>query len=87
MGNVCEVWWVALRPAILAARELDGDATIGENFAWLAGVMAELDRKVAIPPVYDEALLVSCIGRRLASATDALHLVLSLRAPVEPEAV
>jgi hypothetical protein len=49
--------------------------------------MAELDRKVGIPSVYDEAFHVSSIDLRLASATDALHLVLSLRAPVEPEAL
>jgi hypothetical protein len=87
MGNVCELWWATLRPSILAARELEGDATIGENFAWLAAVMAELDRKVTTPPVYDEAYLTSSLDRRLASATDALQLVLSLRAPIEPTAV
>lgn len=87
IGNVCEVWWVTLRSGIMVVREEDGDATIGENFEWLSGVMADLDRRVAIPPVYDEALVVSTVDARLANAADTLRLVRSLRAPVEPEAL
>lgn len=85
MGNVCEGWWVILGPSILAMREEVSDTTIGENFAWLAGAMADLNRKVAIPPVVDEALVFSRIDASLAATTDTLRLVRSLRAPVEPD--
>jgi hypothetical protein len=86
-GNVCEVWWVTLGPLIKLAREENGDAGIGEHFEWLAGQMKKLDRKVAVPPVYDEAFVVSSLDASLATATDTLRLVRSLRAPVKAEAL
>lgn len=86
-GNLCQVWWVTLRPYINVVREEDGDAMIGEHFEWLAGQMADLDRKAPVPPVYDEAYVVSTLEARLATATDTLRLVRSLRAPVKGEAL
>jgi hypothetical protein len=87
MGNVCEVWWLTLKPSILLARREADDETIGENFERLAGVMAGLDRKIGTSPIYDEAWGVSRVDARLADATDSLRLVRSLRAPVEAEAL
>jgi hypothetical protein len=86
MGNVCEGWWATLMPSMLLAREETGDPTIGDNFAWLAGVMADLNKKLPVPPVYNEVFLPATINARLANAADTLRLVRSLRAPVEPEA-
>jgi hypothetical protein len=86
MGNVCEGWWATLKPSMLLARKEQGDPTIGENFAWLAGVMADLNQKLPVPPVYNEVFLPATINARLANAADTLRLVRSLRAPVEPEA-
>lgn len=86
-GNLCQVWWVTLRPYIKVVREEEGDAMIGEHFEWLAEQMADLDRKAAVSPVYDEAYVVSTLDARLATATDTLRLVRSLRAPVKGEAL
>lgn len=86
-GNLCQVWWVTLRPYINVVREEEGDAMIGEHFEWLAGQMADLDRHAPVPPVYDEAYVVSTLDARLATATDTLRLVRSLRAPVKGEAI
>jgi hypothetical protein len=86
-GNVCQTWWVILKPYINVVREQEGDAMIGEHFEWLAGVMANLDSKVASPPVYDHAFVFSTLDARLSTAADTLRLVRSLRAPVKPEAL
>jgi hypothetical protein len=86
-GNVCMTWWVILKPYIAAVRRDEGDAKIGEHFEWLAGVMVDLDRSLATPPVYDWAFVVSTLDVRLATATDTLRLVRSLRAPIKAEAL
>lgn len=86
-GNVCMTWWVILQPYIIAVREGDGDAKIGEHFEWLAAEMVDLDRRLAVPPVYDWAFVVSTLDVRLASATDTQRLVRSLRTPIKPEAL
>jgi hypothetical protein len=86
-GNVCEAWWVTLGPYLNVMRNAEGDVKIGEHFEWLAGQMADLDRELPNPPVYDEAYLVSTLDQRLASAVDSLRIARSLRAPVKAEAI
>lgn len=86
-GNVCATWWVTLRPYLIVMRKLEGDAKIGEHFEWLAAEMVDLDRRLAVPPVYDWAFVVSTLDVRLASATDTQRLVRSLRTPIKPEAL
>lgn len=56
------VWWGWLAPAIRVARERDADPAQYENFEWLAGLMAELDRKAGKTATFDEANRASLIS-------------------------
>ena len=49
------VWWGWLAPATHAVRERDADPALYENFEWLAGLMAEMDRKAGKTATFDQA--------------------------------
>jgi hypothetical protein len=42
---ICQRWWATMAPHALRAREEAGDGAIWEDFEWLAGFMAEMDRR------------------------------------------
>ena len=42
---ICQRWWLTLAPHALRSREEAGDGAIWEDFEWLAGLMAEMDRR------------------------------------------
>jgi hypothetical protein len=77
-GGVCPVWWVVLAPFIRQLRAVNEDETEYNNFEWLAGVMAELDRRAGAS-AFDEALLVSQLPSRIASFQDRLRFERDLR--------
>jgi hypothetical protein len=80
-GGVCPVWWVVLAPFIHQLRAVNEDETEYNNFEWLAGVMAELDRRAGAS-AFDEALLVSQLPSRIASFQDRLRFERDLRSGV-----
>jgi len=55
------VWWGWLARATHAVRERDADPALYENFEWLAGLMAEMDRKAGKSATFDEANRASLI--------------------------
>lgn len=77
-GGVCSVWWVALAPFIGGLRVQNVDPTEYQKFAWLAGVMAELDRRNGASD-FDEALLRSQLEHRIAMYQDNIRLEQTLR--------
>jgi hypothetical protein len=42
---ICQKWWATTAPLALRVREQEGDGAIYEDFEWLAGFMAEMDRR------------------------------------------
>jgi hypothetical protein len=48
-------WWGWLAPSTQFERVRDDDPAIYEHFEWLAGLMAEMDRKAGKTATYDEA--------------------------------
>ena len=55
------VWWGWLEPTARATRTRDADPALFENFEWLAGLMAEMDRKIGKTATFDEANRTSLI--------------------------
>ena len=60
-GFNCVAWWLILGPSIRKARTDEGDPTTSADFEWLAGTMAELDRKAGVPAP-TEARVAADIG-------------------------
>jgi hypothetical protein len=54
-------WWGWLEPSTRMARKRDDDPAIYENFEWLAGLMAEMDRKAGKTATFDEANRASLV--------------------------
>ena len=55
------VWWGWLAPTTRVARERDADPALYENFEWLAGLMAKMDKKTGKTATFDEANRASLI--------------------------
>jgi hypothetical protein len=49
--TICQQWWAALAPQARRWREQAGDSALLEDFEWLAGYMAEMDRRTGKAPV------------------------------------
>lgn len=77
-GGACPVWWVALAPFIAGLRDLYGDPTEYGNFEWLAGTMAELDRRAGAS-AFDTEMLMGQLVDRIAVYEDRLRLEEALR--------
>jgi hypothetical protein len=82
MGNSVRWWWAALGPWTRRSRIERGDPKNGENHEWLAGVMAEMDKKAAVSLTYDEAYLASSLDRRIENERDRLRVAEELRAVI-----
>jgi hypothetical protein len=48
-SGICQGWWTALGPGLRRARAERGQPHLNEDFEWLAGRMAELDRRTREP--------------------------------------
>ena len=42
---ICQRWWLTLAPQVRREREELGDGAVWADFEWLAGFMAEMDRR------------------------------------------
>ena len=78
------------RPWTRRDRNEAGGRTLGEHHEWLAGVMAEMDRKAGVGVPCDEAYLASSLDRQIEAARDRMRLAEELRAvivrPMSPTA-
>ena len=75
-------WWDTLAPFQRRYRIETGDQKGGEHFEWLAGVIAEMDRKAGVSNPFDEALLASTLDTRIQSARDGIRVAEELRAVI-----
>jgi hypothetical protein len=82
-GNDCQEWWAILVPFVRLRRsEAGGDPTIYEHFERLAGLLAEMDRRAGVPPIFDEATVASWRGGRITQYQHQLRVEQALRTVV-----
>jgi hypothetical protein len=79
-GNSVRWWWTALAPFLQRARMERGDPRAGEHHEWLAGVMAELDKKASAGLVYDLPYIARTLDRRIENERGRLLVEEDLRA-------
>jgi hypothetical protein len=82
LGNTYRWWWAALAPFARRARIEADDPFVYEHFEWLAGVMAEMDRKAGVGASYDEAFLAGTLDERIERARDQIRIAEELRAVI-----
>jgi hypothetical protein len=87
-GGDCLDYWAMLAPFARNQRTGLAIPTLYENFEWLAGVMAELDRRAGAP-IVDAAYIATTLERRIARKLDQLRVEQSLRTVIiaSPEAM
>jgi hypothetical protein len=56
MGNSCVRWWLTLQPFLETVRAERGEPRLAEHFEWLAGVMADLNRRDGAPDLTAEGV-------------------------------
>jgi hypothetical protein len=81
-------WWAKLTPFIRDERVREGGPLIYEHFEWLAGVMAEMDRKAGAPTL-DDAQFASGLDDDITTCQDRIRVEQALRTVMiaSPEAV
>jgi hypothetical protein len=77
-GNDVRLWWVSLKPWVETQRSQLDDPTLLENIEWLAGVMAELDRRAGHATL-SEAWIKESLETRIAATRDRVRIDQSLR--------
>ena len=82
LGSTIGLWWAWLTPTTLRERERTEQPRNNEHFEWLAGVMAELDRKAGEGPTFDRAYLTPIVPRMIESYLEAIRTAEELRAVI-----
>jgi hypothetical protein len=77
-----ETWWAWLTPFAEESRRRFEVTQIFENFEWLAGQMAEMDRRAGQSVSFDEAYLARQLRPFIESNLDALRTAEELRAVI-----
>jgi hypothetical protein len=80
-GRMCQDWWAKLAPFIGDERVREGGPLIYEHFEWLAGVMAEMDRKAGAPTL-DQAKFASGLDDDITTCQDRIRVEQALRTVV-----
>jgi hypothetical protein len=78
MGNGCRRWWITLKPLVERVRTEVGPRA-AEHFEWLAGQMAELDRKVGDATIYDAEYVALTLDHHMRNQSDRLRTTEELR--------
>lgn len=74
------MWWGWMAPIIRAERQRRDAPWIGQNFEWLANLMAEMDREAGRMTPFDDAYLARMLPSMLEYNLDAVRLAEELRA-------
>jgi len=79
----CRIWWTRLAPYTRRVRVESNVLGAGEHFEWLAGVMAEMERKAGVASGYaDEAQLASRLDLQIQMLSGAIRVAEELRAVI-----
>ena len=86
--KAAQVWWALLAPWVRKTRAESGDPEYYEQLEWLAGVMAEMDRRAGRPAV-TSAWIASRIDGWITAHQEAIRVAQALRTVilVSPEAM
>ncbi len=76
-SGICQGWWTALGPGVRRVRAERGQPHLNEDFEWLAGRMAELDRRTRQPTFDPMAPIV--IAQGIEMLEGQLHVEEALR--------
>jgi hypothetical protein len=92
LRGTCRVWWGILGPFTHRLRVSSDILEVGEGFEWLAGVMADMERKAGVSSDYvDEAHLAASLDGRIAATRGTIEVAEELRAvivrPMSPAAL
>jgi hypothetical protein len=79
-GRLCQLWWAILAPYIRRARTRSGVPQMFGDFEWLAGRLAEMDRRAG-KPIVDETAL-GFPGAEIARLEGQIRLEQALRAVI-----
>jgi hypothetical protein len=80
MGNTVRLWWAELGPMIHRLNAEFGDPRGAANFEWLAGEVAEMDRRSGVATEFDWPHVLKSLDRRIENDTDRLRVEEELRA-------
>jgi hypothetical protein len=78
------MWWGWMAPIIRAERQRRDAPWIGQNFEWLANLMAEMDREARRMTSFDDAYLARMLPSMLEYNLDMVRLAEELRAATIP---
>ncbi len=78
VGNGCRRWWATLHPFLVRVRAQVGPRA-AENFEWLAGRMADLDRQVGDTTIYDADYFARSLDDHIRNLSDRLRTAEALR--------
>ncbi len=79
----CRQWWVILAPYTRRVRAESDVTGASEHFEWLAGVMADMERKAGVTTHYaDEERLASTLDWRIRTARSEIRIAEELRAVI-----
>lgn len=76
-----QVWWAILAPRVLRGRAESGNASYMEDLEWLAGVMAEMDRRAGTP-AFTSAWMARGMDRAITSAQEQIRVEQALRSVI-----
>jgi hypothetical protein len=82
IGEAAIVWWIHLKPSIVAVRERFGEPKYYEDFEWLASTVAVLQRQAGGASIIDDALVKGRLDRTIARHRDELRQREELRAVI-----
>lgn len=78
-GGVAPRWWARLLPSTLGWRERDREPRIWNEFEWLAGMMAEMDRKAGVTTAVNPESLARQLPIDINQAREAVEIEEALR--------
>jgi hypothetical protein len=86
--QIPQIWWLLLAPWIRKGRAEFGDLRLYENFEWLAGVMAAMDRRAGAPAI-TSAGIPSHMDGMIAYSQESITVAQAMRTFIvaPPEAV
>jgi hypothetical protein len=78
-GNSCRWWWAALAPNVRHHRVTAGNPRDGENWEWLALILAKLEQRGGVDRVFGEIDIRSGLERGIERARSRIKVAEDLR--------
>ena len=82
LGGTVQWWWAILEPWTRHVRVATEQPQALEDFEWLAGLMAGMDRKSGAPATYDDGFIARTIDKRIENDQDRIRFAEAMRGVV-----